>query len=177
MRESNPLLKNSLLSLLSFLRSKAVDKNLNPVISVEKVIDMLKSTGMHITYQQLADLVQDPIIAPAVASINKSRLTLTLSTEAPTEEPAMSEPEIPMETPPENTEDVNQMPEEEPNEADYMPEVGAEDEPGEGIPGEVAGPVETPMTNTADSNDEYVEPFQKPSVVSTMAKRAMSRPD
>lgn len=83
---SNPLIKNTLLSMITFLKHKAEEKQLKPVITVAKLIDMLKSSGLNITYQQLAELAQDPTIAPSIKSINNNQVELTLGNEGSPDE-------------------------------------------------------------------------------------------
>jgi len=143
------LLRNTLLSILGLLKHKAMDKNLEPVISVSKVIDMLKIAGVVVTYDQLATLAKDPSIQPSIASINQNQLKLNLGDE-PTQEPAAPMPEPPEEAPMENPEET--MPEEEQGgDEDYLPPDGEE------------------------QYEEQPKPYK--STVSMMAKRAARRAD
>lgn len=158
---TNPRIKNTLLTLLVFLKHKAEEKDLEPVIPVAKVIDLLRGSGLKLSYQQLVDLTQDPSIAPSIKSINKSQLELNLGEEDETPAPAM---DIPME--PEEGEGEDQG--EEFNSDDFsFPEGEGEQAPVEGQPAQAAAP--------APEEEPQGKPQQ--SIVTQMAKRAAARPD
>ena len=150
----NPLLKNALLSVLTFLKHKAEEKDLRPVITVSKILDLLP-TGIKINYQQLVDLSKDPFIAQSIKSINKNQIELRLgSDEEETPEPA------PMEMQPAH--DENAQPgeggDEEYNPDDFSFDEGGEEAPQEGVPAQQ----EEPM-------------YPQPDVIKQMAKRAAQR--
>jgi hypothetical protein len=163
---ANPLIKNTLLTTIVFLKHKAEDNNLNPVITVTKLIDLLKAGGLNITYQQLADFAKDPLIAPSIKSINKNQVELTLGDE-----------EAPVQTPP---------PIEQPQQAQQaqlavqqavQPEEMGEEEYN---PEDFAAPENDEEEQTEENADNEVAnetPRNKESTVSQMAKRALNRAD
>jgi len=154
---TNPAIKNTLLTLLVFLKHKAEEKGLEPVISVSKVIDLLRGSGLRLSYQQLVDLTQDPSIAPSIKSINQNQIELNLGDE----EAAAPAMDIPME--PEPEEGQAEGGDEEYNPEDFAMPEGEEQAPEEGQP--------TPQPQ----EEEEGRPQQ--SIVTQMAKRAASRPD
>jgi len=127
-KKPDMLLRNSLLSILGLLRHKASDKNLEPVISVSKVIDMLKIAGIVVTYDQLANLAKDPAIQPLVSSINQNQLRLNLGDE-PTPEPELPMPEPVQDENPEENPDEMMPPEEDEDSDDYLPPDEEQEEP------------------------------------------------
>ena len=155
-QSGNPRLKNNLLAMIILMKRKAENKGLDPVIPVAKVIDMLRSSGMHITYQQLAELTKDPTIAPFISAINKNQITINMGTEETEPEPvALSQP-----TP----------------SANASPEMGGD------FGGDDMGDEFNPEEEEAPINDE--EDFMagskarpRPSIVTSMAKRAAARRD
>jgi hypothetical protein len=154
----NIKLKNTLLSIVVFLKHKAEEKGLKPVITVAKLTDMLRSSGLRITYQQLVDLTKDPTIAPSIKSINKNQIEFNLGDD----EEGLAQPEVadvPMEP---------EEPQEGGEEGDYNPDDFAMPEGEEGAPEDQAA---------APAPEE--EPQGKPqqSIVTQMAKRAAARAD
>jgi hypothetical protein len=159
----NPLIKNSFLAIVTLCKHKAEEKNLNPVISVSKITDMLRASGLRITYQQIVDLTKDPTIAPSIKSINQNQIEFNLGDEEASA-PVDLDFDQGQEAPPENGEEHGEGNGEEYNPDDFsFPE-------GEGQEGQA--PQENP-------NDEMANQGQgpQPSVISAMAKRAMNRPD
>ena len=150
--QKTPMLKNSFLTLLKFLQHKTEDKGLAPVISVAKIIDMLKSTGITISYQQLLDLTKDANIASMIKSINRNQLVIR----------SVGDEEVPQPMP-------TPEPEEENPEEEFNPEEFESSENEEGTGEEFGGPNE----------EEYMtsNPRPKKGVISTMARRALKRPD
>ena len=157
--KANPRIKNTLLSIIVFLKHKAEDKNLKPVITVAKLIDMLRSSGIKLNYQQLLDLTKNPFIAPSIKSINKNQIEFNLGDE-----------EEPSEFGLENASSTDQPEQEEGGE-----EQESSDEDGEYNPEDFEMPEdeETPE-NTVEPE---AAPKQKESMVTAMAKRAAQRPD
>jgi len=153
--KTDPLLRNKLITVLSFLKHKAEDKGLEPVISVKKLIDLL---GIHITYSQLAELTKDPSISHEIKSINKNQVTLSLGEE-----------EIPMAVPDEfspndfENEPSDEVPEE--SEEEFNPEDFQAPDEGESA--------------SADTSDEDQEredvSISSGGLVQSMAKRAAYR--
>ena len=156
----NPQIKNTLMSMIIFLKHKAEEKNLKPVITVAKLTDMLRSSGLKLSYQQLVDLTKDPTIAPSIKSINKNQIEFNLGDEetvAPVEPEAITPEDFGEEQP--ETENAG---DEEYNPEDFeMPE-------GEEAPEESPAP---------EAEPEQAEPKQKESTVTQMAKRAAMRRD
>jgi hypothetical protein len=151
---SNPLIQNTLLSLIVFLKHKAEEKSLKPVITIAKLSDMMRSSGMRITYQQLVDLSKSPAIAPSIKSINKNQIVFNLDTDEV--EPQQSE--MPMEP----------IPNEEENPEENPDEMGGD----EYNPEDFSGPEE------GIENQEMQPPqHQQQSIISAMARRAANRPD
>jgi len=150
------MLRNNLLTLLTFLKHKAEDKGLKPIITVAKLIDMMP--GAKPTYDQLQELIdQDPTIGNFVKSKNRNQIELRLeSEEASTPEPESTDAGEdfsgvqPFEPPSEEPSDETEVG---PEEA-VVPEEPAEEAPEE---------PQQPLTP------------RKPSVVSQMAKRAARR--
>ncbi|VVC05570.1 Uncharacterised protein [uncultured archaeon] len=103
-------LKNSLLSIIVFLKHKAEEKNLKPIISIAKLSDMLRGSGLSITYQQLLDLTKEPNIAPFIKDINRNQVEFNIDAEEPSDE-EFSEPDLSREPiPDENLEEPTQEP-------------------------------------------------------------------
>jgi hypothetical protein len=153
-KKIDPILKNSLVSVLAFLKHKAEDKGLSPVISVAKLIDLLKFSGMTLTYQQLLDMTHDPTISKSIKSINKNQVTISLGDEEPEEQPL------------EDLGNVAPEGEEEFNPDDFQaPEEGNEFEEGE------------TSESAPEENEESNNFGKQKSTVSQMAKRAMLRND
>lgn len=148
---TNPKLRNSFLTLLVFLKHKAEEKDLEPVISVSKVIDLLRGSGLKLSYQQLVDLTQDPTISPSIKSINKNQLELNLGTEEVNTDTLMNQPKKQSSQPPENQEKF-----------DFDDFSSPEYE-----------------TSETSEPEELEEPEEKPhqSIISQMAKRAAKRMD
>ena len=141
------------------MEHKAEEKDLEPVIPVSKVIDLLRGSGLKLSYQQLVDLTKDPSIAPSIKSINKNQLQLNLG-----DEETSTEPIVPVAEP---NQDVEQNPEgqgkEEFNPDDFaMPE-------GEGN--------EEPQENSCNEMEPEENGRPQQSVVRQMALRAAKRPD
>jgi hypothetical protein len=156
---TNPAIKNTLLTLLVFLKHKAEEKGLDPVISVSKVIDLLRGSGLKLSYQQLVDLTQDPSIAPSIKSINNNQIEINLGDEDENTAPAM---DIPME-PEEGEGEEGQEGGDEFGSDDFsFPE------------GEEAAPVDGQQQ--APPEEEFQGRPQQ-SIITQMAKRAASRPD
>jgi len=151
-KKIDPILKNTLISVLAFLKHKAEDKGLSPVISVTKLVDLLKSSGMTITYQQLLDMTHDQSISKSIKSINKNQVTISLGGEENEEQPLQDFGGEPESSEDEFNPDDFQAPE--------------EDEEGE-------NPEAAPVENEAEPN-QY---GRQKSIVGSMAHRAMSRPD
>jgi hypothetical protein len=64
------------------MKHKAQDKNLVPVVSTKKFIDILRGTGINVTYQELSDLIQqDQVIGNMVANIDKNQVKINLTGE------------------------------------------------------------------------------------------------
>jgi hypothetical protein len=160
--KTDPILKNTLISVLSFLKHKANDKGIKPVISVTKLIDLLKTSGMTLTYQQLVDLTKDPTIAKSIKSINKSQVTIALGDEEPEEAPLEDL---------DNTEpsfEDNEGEDEEFNPDDFQ----APDE--EGFEEDFSNENNNSPEESEEHNSRY---GSEKSTVSCMAKRALSRAD
>ena len=157
-QSGNPRLKNNLLALIILMKRKAENNGLDPVIPVAKVIDMLRSSGMHITYQQLADLAKDPTIAPFISAINKNQIKINMGTEETEPEQAPTPVALSHPGP-----DANAAP--------MGDEFG-----GEEMGGEFDSDEEAPI----NGEDDFMAGSKgrpRPSIVSTMAKRAASRRD
>ena len=153
-KQSNPLIKNALLSVLTFLKHKAEEQDLRPVITVSKLLELLPS-GIKITYQQLVDLTKDPNIAKSIKSINKNQLELRLGSDEFDEDP-VSAPAPEPKQPEENDGDNENFPED--DEEDYNPDDFSFDEE----PASFEAPPEESMR-------------PRPDIVKQMAKRAASR--
>lgn len=156
--DSNSRLKNSIISLLSLLRHKAQDKGVAPVISISKILDMLKITGMNITYHQLVALSEDPSIASSIKSINKNQLTLTSDDDVDAGTEINNQP-----IPPDDYD------EDEGEEEDGEGEFGSSDEFDDYEEPESEVPAESALSEPA--------PGPRRSIVNTMAKRAARRAD
>ena len=154
-KQPNLLIKNALLSVLTFLKHKAEEKDLQPVITVSKLLELLPS-GIKITYQQLVDLSKDPVISQSIKSINKNQVELKLGSDAD-EEPSSEIPDVQ----PENDENFDSA--EDSNSDDFSFDETEEnfDDDGEFEP-------------TPQEPEEEMHP--KPDVIKQMAKRAASRP-
>lgn len=158
----DPIMRNSLISILSFLKHKAEDKGVVPVISVAKLIDLLKTSGMTITYQQLLDMTQDPAIAQSIKSINKNQVTIALSSDEAVAAPTPQEDFT-------STENNEEDAEDEFNPDDFNSDGESED----------FGSEDNSNNNYQDNeepqhNSRY---GQQKSTVSNMAKRALGRAD
>ena len=138
-----------------------MDKGIVPVISVAKLIDLLKISGMTLTYQQLLDMTKDPTIAQSIKSINKNQVTIALRND---------EVETPIENfpPEENTEEDNVGEDDE----DFNPDdFNSEDE-------EFGNNLEEPNYENTEEPQEHNSRYgQEKSTVSNMARRALSRAD
>ena len=159
----NPALKNTLLMLLVLMRHKAEDSGKSPIITIAKLTDIMKLSKMDLSYHQLLDLVQDPSISKLVKSINKNQLEVrTEFNDDDLNEPSLEDEEAL--TPPEDEEGEDgedgadlQSPEE---------DTGMEDDGSLGMPPPSPEEISPPTTPA---------PPRKPSLVTQMAKRAMSR--
>ena len=159
----NPLLKNTLLTLLVFLKHRAEDKGLKPIITVAKLTDLLRGSGLKVSYQQLVNLSKDPAISSSIKSINKNQVELRLDDDEPS---SSTMPEI------SNVEPEGQSEENMDGDDEYNPEDFAMPE------GEDEEPQEEQSEEGADYAVEPQEgPRQQQSIVSQMAKRAAARPD
>lgn len=147
---NNVLLKNALQEILTFLRHKAEDKGLQPVITVAKLTSMLHIAGVKVTYHLLSELVQDPDIAPMVQSLNKNQIVLNLGDEEV--EPSNDEnlEGIPPAAPPPGLADISAIPPADPT-------------------------ASVPPTDAVDQQPLQPPPPPKPSVVAQMARRAAHR--
>lgn len=157
-KPSNPLIKNSFLAIVTLCKHKAEEKNLKPIITVAKITDMLRGSGLRITYQQIVDLTKDPLIAPSIKSINKNQIEFNLGSEA--EEP----------TEPVDLNFDQSQPSEENGEGNSEEEYNPDDFSAPEGEGEV--PQENPNYDMAGQG-----PRPQQSIVRQMAKRAMNRPD
>jgi hypothetical protein len=153
-KKTDPLLKNSLLSLISLMKRKAVERGLKPIIGISKVIDMLKSSGMTITYHQLYELCQDPDVKESISSINKNQITLSTGDEA--------EEESTDDFTPEDFENTEPAEEPEPTEDDSDIDSGDE-------------PYDYEDENAEEDEDDDHIDHGGENVVSKMAKRAAAR--
>jgi hypothetical protein len=149
-KQPNPLIKNALLTVLTFLKHKAEERDLQPVITVSKLLNLLPS-GIKITYQQLVDLSKDPVIAQSIKSINKNQVELRLGSDAE------EEPEPAPTVQPEKDEEQPEGDEE------YNPDDFSFDEEGS----------EAPAEGPPQQEEEPIRPQQD--VVKQMAKRAAAR--
>jgi hypothetical protein len=149
----NPRIKNLLLTMIVFFKHKATEKDLKPVITIAKLIDMLRGSGFHLSYQQLVDMTKDPTIAPSIKSINKNQIEFNLGDESATE-PSVADV-MPQEQQP------AQGDEEEYNPDDFAMPEGEEGTPEEGEP------------------QPFQQEPQRPqqSIIHQMATRAMNRAD
>jgi hypothetical protein len=154
-QQSNPRIKNLLLTMIIFFKHKAEEKGLKPVITVAKLIDMMRGSGLRLSYQQLVDLSKDPTIAPSIKSINKNQIEFNLGEES-------TEPTVADVMPPEQ-EQTEQGGEEEYNPDDFAMPEGNDEEMSQENSGNAMEP------------EENIRPQQ--SIISQMAKRAASRPD
>lgn len=77
----DPQLHASLLALLNLMVNKAKQNNLKPVIKTQKLIDLLKTSGITISYQQLRDLTNDPSIQSLISDCNKDQTTLNIDSD------------------------------------------------------------------------------------------------
>lgn len=153
---SNPLLTNTLLSVLTFLKHKADERGLKPVITVAKLTNLLHSSGLNLTYQQLADLTKDHRIAPSIKSINKNQIELNLGNEEPIQ------PEIAPEMPDmEDENDEENQNSEESSDEEFNPNDFNMDEENSGEEGQ-------PEDKEHEHKDE---------TVANMASRALARAD
>jgi len=146
----NPRIKNLLMIMIVFFKHKATEKGLKPVITIAKLIDMLRGSGFHLSYQQLVDITKDPTIAPSIKSINKNQIEFNLGDESATE-PSVADV-MPQEQQPEQGED------EEYNPDDFAMPEGEEGEESQQL-----------------QQEEPQRPQQ--SIIHQMATRAMNRPD
>jgi hypothetical protein len=163
MAEMNNRLSNTLLSVIVFLKHKAEEKDLKPIISVAKLVDMLKSSGLRITYQQLVELTNDPKIKSSIKSINKNQIEFNLGGDTnETPSPTEQSPEFNL------GDDGEENAGQDQSDEDFNPDDFAIPEDGTGDEG-VENPMEEPQQVQAN--------YQQPSVVSQMAKRALNRPD
>ena len=153
--QTNPRTKNLLLTMIVFFKHKAEEKGLKPVITVAKLIDMLRSSGLRLSYQQLVDLTQDPTIAPSIKSINKNQIEFNLGGEEAPEEPGVAD--IPFAPDEEQGEEFNPD--------DFSQQEGSNEAP--------QGQAQN--AGNAMEPEENFRPQQ--SIVRQMAKRAMARPD
>lgn len=69
-------LKNTLLSILVLLRNKAEEKGVEPVISTQKLSNLLQVSGIKPSQEQLSELLQNPEIAPFIASEDDTEVRL-----------------------------------------------------------------------------------------------------
>jgi hypothetical protein len=150
-------MKNILISIISLLKHKAEDKGLKPVISVAKLIDLLKVSGMTITYQQLLDLSKDPAIASSIKEINKTQVELSLSDD----EEENFEPNTDENS---NNADNSAVTD---NEEEFKPDDFA-------VPDSNEAPSTTPTAVSPENSQIYTP---KQSIVGQMARRASHRPD
>ena len=160
MPQNNPRIKNSLMSMIIFLTHKAEEKELKPVITIAKLTDMMQSTGLRLTYQQLSELSKDPQIAPFIKSINKNQIEFNLGGEELQQEPAI--PDF----------NTNEQPQADSNEENPEDFAAPEDENNEESFNQTE---ENP--NNAMEPQEYGPPHQQKSIVSQMARRAAARAD
>jgi hypothetical protein len=158
--QSNPLIKNKLLMILTFLKHKAEEKGLKPIITVAKLTDMLRSGGLTITYQQLVDLSKDPTIASSIKSINKNQIELSLGTDDASDASGLDLGGM-GQAPDQSAEPV--QPEEGTGDEEYNPDDFA------------AGDEDQGNTGNEMDDEEPIRPQQ--SIVTAMAKRAAARPD
>ncbi len=168
----NPALKNTLLMLLVLMRHKAEDSGKSPIITIAKLTDIMKLSKMDLSYHQLLDLVQDPSISKLVKSINKNQLEVrTEFNDDDLNEPSLEDEEAL--TPPEDEEALTPPEDEEGEDGEdgadlQSPEedTGMEDDGSLGMPPPSPEEISPPTTPA---------PPRKPSLVTQMAKRAMSR--
>jgi hypothetical protein len=152
---ANPLIRSTFLTVITFLKHKAEEKGLKPIITVSKLIDMLNSSGLNITYQQLADMAKDPIISPSIKSINKNQVEFNIGDEEAT---APEELLPKTATPPENDESS---------------------ENGDFNPDDFEGPENDEEQTQENPNNEMEDQGYRnqESTISQMAKRAAARAD
>lgn len=158
-------LKNTLLSLIIFLKHKAEEKDLKPVISIAKLIDLLKGTGLKITYQQIVDLTKSPEISSSIKSINKNQIEFNIGTE-----------EIEQNEEPQPTFDDQDF---NPNsESEDREDEGDSEESDELNPEDFEAPEdkESESSETENKDDDFDEKQEsRKDLISSMAKRAASR--
>lgn len=143
----NPQTKASLLSLLNLMINKAEKQRLEPVIRTSKLIDLLKTSGVVMSYHQLQDLISDPAVQQLVKDINKDEVTLRL---------------------PDDDEDLT------PDLSDFggEEEMPTDDEMASQEPSEDELP---PIQDQGLSGESTSVKHNGPNIVSTMAARALKR--
>src|ERR1700739_4490957 len=78
----DPKLRASLLALLHLMIAKAKEKHLQPTIKTNKIIDLLKPSGITLSYNQLVDLTNDEAIGSMIKDINQEQTTLSLDSDS-----------------------------------------------------------------------------------------------
>jgi hypothetical protein len=145
----DPQLRASLLALLNLMKNKAEKEDLQPIIKTHKLIDLLKTSGITLSYHQLRDLASDKMIQPLIKDINKDQTTLRLDSDDD------DEIEAPMDMGVDNPEE---MPQDDFSGEDDFDQTGDE-----------------PAPDADDSYDEGPTGHSGKSIISGMAKRALAR--
>lgn len=143
----NPLLKGSLLSLLSLMVNKATSRDLQPVIRTRRLLDLLRTSGVSISYGQLQALTSDPTIGNFIQSVDPNTVTLRM--------PDDNDLDLPVD--------------------DTEPALGQESD--QELPGEDVTPTEElpPIQDMNNSGETTTINHTAPSVISAMASRALKR--
>lgn len=64
------------MALLNLLKSKAESSKLEPKISMQRVVELMRAQGHSFNYAIFTDLAQDPAISNLVADYNKQSVTI-----------------------------------------------------------------------------------------------------
>lgn len=147
----DPQLRASLLALLNLMKNKAQKDNLHPVIKTHKLIQLLRTSGVTISYHQLLDLTNDPSVQPLIKDINKDQTTLRLDSD---EDADMNDLDISSDDP----EEMPQQDDEGMEQGDGMDQAG-----------------EVPPTEEPEDYDVGPTGHSGRSIISQMASRAMKR--